>query len=231
MQQIARIVQQSVYRITRADSRMDSMFSPAKSILLLAVALLGASLPEAPQPANGAVPEYTADGELKLPERYREWVYLSSDFYVRPDASKMQTGLQKGFINVFVNPEAYQAFLKNGTWADKTMFVAELRGAEDMGPGNQNRKGSNQSSIIGLSVHVKDTARFPGQWAFFGFKEDKTAKMIPVTAACYSCHAAHGAVDNTFVQFYPTLLPIAKSKNTLSATFRQEVEGAAPAAK
>jgi hypothetical protein len=46
--------------------------------------------------------------------------------------------------------------------------------------------------------------------------------MIPTTADCYSCHAAHGAVDTTFVQFYPTLLPIAKSKGTLSAGYQKE---------
>jgi cytochrome c553 len=40
-------------------------------------------------------------------------------------------------------------------------------------------------------------------------------KQIPATAACYSCHAEHGAVDNTFVQFYPTLLDVAKEKGTL----------------
>jgi len=44
--------------------------------------------------------------------------------------------------------------------------------------------------------------------------------MIPRTASCYSCHAAHGAVDTTFVQFYPTLLPIATAKETLSAAYR-----------
>ena len=98
---------------------------------------------------------------------------------------------------------------------------------------NPNRKGNDQGLVVGLSVHVKDAARFPGQqWAFFDFKGDKTATMmIPVTAACYSCHSAHGAVDTTFVQFYPTLLPTAKSKNTLSAAYRQEVEGAAPITK
>jgi hypothetical protein len=51
--------------------------------------------------------------------------------------------------------------------------------------------------------------------------------MTPVTAACYSCHAAKAALDTTFVQFYPTLLPIAKSKGTLNAAYSQEIEGAA----
>ena len=58
-----------------------------------------------------------------------------------------------------------------------------------------------------------------------------TAKMIPTSANCYSCHADHAAVDTTFVQFYPTLLPIAKSKGTLSAAYQKETAAAAPAQK
>ena len=39
---------------------------------------------------------------------------------------------------------------------------------------------------------------------------------------CYTCHTQHAAVDTTFVQFYPTLLPIAQSKGTLSASYQKE---------
>ena len=39
------------------------------------------------------------------------------------------------------------------------------------------------------------------------------------SATCYSCHPANGAVDNTFVQFYPTLLAIAKEKGTLNPAY------------
>ena len=79
---------------------------------------------------------------------------------------------------------------------------------------------------MGVEVHVKDS-RFAGNWAFFGFGDGKTAKMIPTTAGCYSCHSEHAAVDTTFVQFYPTLLPVAKVKGTLSASYLKET--AAPA--
>jgi hypothetical protein len=47
--------------------------------------------------------------------------------------------------------------------------------------------------------------------------------MIPTTATCYSCHSEHAAVDTTFVQFYPTLLPIAKSKGTLAEGYLKEM--------
>ena len=60
------------------------------------------------------------------------------------------------------------------------MLVLEVRGAE--GRGSINQKGNYQSTVMGLEVHVKDEARFPGKWAFFGFDDGKTAKMTPTTA-------------------------------------------------
>ena len=51
-----------------------------------------------------------------------------------------------------------------------------------------------------------------------------TAKIIRQTENCYSCHRDHGAVDTTFVQFYPTVLPIAKGKGTLAAAYQKESE-------
>jgi hypothetical protein len=162
-------------------------------------------------------PVYTEDGRLTLPEDYREWVYLSSGFDMA--YSPMAMGHHM-FDNVFVEPGAYKAFLATGTWPDKTMLVLEVRGAMDKGSINKN--GNYQSTeVMGREVHVKDSAHLQG-WAFFGFDNEKTAKMTPRTAECYSCHAAHAAVDNTFVQFYPTLLPIASAKGTLSAAYKTE---------
>ena len=169
-----------------------------------------------------ALPEYTADGQMKLPANYREWVYLSTGFDMSYSPSAMQMGHHM-FDNVFVNPEAYKAFLETGRWPDMTMMVLESRMAE--GKGSINQKGNYQGAdVMGLEVHVRDEKRFQGKWAFFGFDGGKTAKMIPQTASCYSCHSDHGAVDTTFVQFYPTLLPLAKTKETLSPAYLKEID-------
>lgn len=227
MQRIARTLQGQAYREIRAKNTIDSMFTTAKPILmLLAVALLGISPAKEANTPSSDGPKYTADGQLRLPEHYREWVWLTSDFHTVPDPAKMQLGGRSQFNNIFVNPEAHKAFLQTGTWPDKTMLIVEQRGAEDMGSTNPNQKGNAQGSVPGVAVHVKDEVRFPGKWAFFGFQGRTTANMIPVTAGCYSCHAAHGASDTTFVQFYPTLLPIAKSKETLSSAYLRESESA-----
>ena len=58
------------------------------------------------------------------------------------------------------------------------MLVLEVRMAK--GKGSINQKGNYQGTeLMGLEVHVKDEARFPGKWAFFGFDDAKTAKMVP----------------------------------------------------
>ena len=183
-----------------------------------AILLVWAATPETTT-SNRSSLEYTSDGQLRRPANYREWVYLSSGFDMSYNPA-MQMGHHM-FDNVFVNPEAWRGFLKSGTWPDKTVLVLEARGAEDRGSINQ--KGNFQSAaVMGLEVHVKDEARFASKWAFFGFSGGETARMVPTTENCYSCHRDHGAVDTTFIQFYPTLMPIAKQKGTLDAVFRNE---------
>jgi len=165
-------------------------------------------------------PEYTSDGKLVFPQNYREWIYLTTgmDMDYNPNL-KMEMGHHM-FDNVFVNPEAYKAFVATGTWPDKTMLVLEGRMAGSKG--SINKAGQYQTTdIMAHSIHIKDESR--GGWAFFGYDDDlKPSHQIPKEAVCYSCHEQHGAVDTTFVQFYPTLLEVAKAKHTLSAGYLKD---------
>jgi hypothetical protein len=170
--------------------------------------------------AGGTAPsaQFTGAGLLLRPDHYREWIYLTSGFDMSYSPAMSMGHV---FDNVFVDPEAYAAFAATGTWPDKTMLIIEVRSAESKG--SINKSGSFQGGkVAALEVHVKDRARFADQWAFFEFKDGAPAKMIPRSAECYSCHAAHAAVDTTFVQFYPTLLPIAQSRGTLSPNYAKE---------
>jgi hypothetical protein len=187
-------------------------------------------IPQEPA-ANSFPPEYTNDAQLKFPEHYREWVYLTSGLDMSYTAKAAgDTSDFHTFDNVFVNPDSYQAFLKTGTWPDKTMLVLENRKGQQKGSINQ--EGHFQTALLGVEVHVKDEGHFPGKWAFFAFDaHDKSSTMIPATASCYSCHAQHAAVDTTFTQFYPTLLPIAKSKGTLSPLYMKEIDTETPVKK
>jgi len=183
----------------------------------LALAILGGA-GEFTAPPDGA-PQYDVDGKLLFPADYRDWVFLSSGLDMSYSAAP-ENG-QHIFNNTFVPRVAYDAFLKTGTWPDKTVILLENRGGgTDV---SINKRGVVQTTdVAGFEAHVKDTARFKGGWGFFGFDGDKPAQMIPMTASCYSCHQAHGAVDTTFVQFYPTLLPVATKDGTLDPGYVKE---------
>ncbi len=215
-------MQGTVWHLVRIVVRIGSMITKATALLVSTIVMVvsAAFIKPTSAPVAGSAPEYTADGQLKLPENYRQWVYLTTGFDMSYSADSMAMDHHM-FDNVFVNPESYKSFTETGTWPDKTMLVLEVRKAE--GKGSINQRGNFQGGeVMGLEVHVKDEAKFAGNWAFFGFDDTKTAKMTPTGAACYSCHQDHGAVDTTFVQFYPTLLPIAKSKGTLSSGYTKE---------
>lgn len=196
--------------------------------LVLVLCLAAASRPQSTAEAattkakaeSSNFPAYSQDGRLLFPAHYREWVFLSSGVDMSYNPKAIATG-HTVFDNVFVNPEAYATFLQTGSWPDKTILVLEAR--MGMEKGSINHLGHYQGTqVMGIEVHVKDEARFPGKWAFFDFDNEVSGSIFPKEAACYSCHADHAAVDTTFVQFYPTLLPIAQQKKTLSESYLKE---------
>jgi len=199
-----------------------------RHIFCFLLAIAGLSFASArSEPAVTTQPRYDAAGRLAFPSDYRDWTYLTSGFdmsYV-----PMPMAMDHTFDNVFVNGGAYRSFLRTGTWPDKTMLVLEHRTGREKG--SINRAGAFQTGVTDVEVHVKDEARFPGRWAFFAFgPRDASGTLLPRSAACYQCHSSHAAVDTTFVQFYPTLLPVAAAKHTLSAGYRHDSRAsAAPA--
>jgi hypothetical protein len=187
--------------------------APPLATLLLCTLLPGSqSAPIKPSDA----PAYTSDGNLIAPAHYREWIYLTSgiDMSYASNASPDHSM----FDNVFVNPTSYQTFKDTGTWPDKTSLVLEVRGADS--PISINKRGHTQSAeLMGMEIHVKDH----GEWKFYDLSTGASiAKLIKRPASCYTCHEAHAAVDTTFVQFYPTLLPISTIKHTLSANYLKD---------
>ena len=184
-------------------------------IAILAIERRPSVAADSPQSSYG--PQFTADGKLARPSNYRKWVFLSSGYGMSYSQKASDDPDHLMFTNVFVPPADYEYFLQHGNWPDKTMFVLELRGSAS--EGSINKQGRFQGQVLGIEVEVKDESRFPGKWAFYEFgRTAASAKPLPTTASCYSCHAQNGAVDNTFVQFYPTLADIAKQKGTFKNT-------------
>jgi hypothetical protein len=192
----------------------------SKKYTVLITVVFGAAAALKSQSAlTASGPQFTANNKLVLPKDYREWIFLSSGLgmtYGTPEAAQ-----QQNFDNVFVHPAAYKGFVQTGHWPDGTIFILEGRAASSKG--SINNGGHYQSDVISLAAAVKDRSRASvGEWGYyaFGTKFD-TASVLPKTAACYDCHSKNGAVENTFVQFYPTLLPIARAKGTLKPSYRE----------
>ena len=163
---------------------------------------------------TGGFIDYAADGSMNLPKDYRQWVFLSSGINMSytPNGGN---AANPTFDNVLVNPAAYAGFLKTGTWPDKTAMILEVRGSDSKV--SINKEGRVQTGVVAIEAHVKDASR--GGWAFYGFHDSANrGTLFPKTADCYSCHEKSGAVDTTFVQFYPTLIDPAKQHNTYHAT-------------
>jgi Cytochrome P460 len=175
---------------------------------ILVVTLAGTLfLAASPETAPGR-PQYAGDNQLLRPADYREWIFLSSGLGMSYSA---QAGHEM-FTNVFVPQWAYQEFLKSGKWPEKTMFVVEDRGATSKG--SINKVGHYQTDSMGIGVEVKDASHFPDKWAYFNFDEDTKSANANPKAACWQCHEDHAAVEHSFVQFYPTLRPVAKKFGT-----------------
>ena len=181
----------------------------------------------AQQPIDG--PTYVNGNNLMRPANYREWVFIGSGLGMTYDASVAgQT-----FTNVFVNPAAYRGFMATGRWPDKSVFVLEFRASATEAP--PNTAGRFQTRLVGLEAEVKD-ARFPDGWAFYNFRLKPEAtgpagspavvadSVAPLAgkdvASCVECHTKSTAVERTFVQFYPTLLDVAREKGTLNPGFK-----------
>lgn len=194
----------------------------ALALSLVPVALTNQPELHAQQAAQNAqaAPQFTPAGELIRPADFREWVFVTSGLGMTYSTTATDNP-SPNFTNVYVTPSSYRSFTKTGQWPDKTMFVLEIRGSTS--EGSINKAGHYQTGLVAIEAEVKDARRFPGKWAFFAFgptaEMNDRVKALPTTTNCYACHGTNGAVDNTFVQFYPTLLDVARRMGTLRPSF------------
>lgn len=203
----------------RSRGRESQLMSGRLTVTIFALVVLAATtlLPRwgLSQSAAPTAVRYTSDGKLIRPEGYREWIFASSGLGMNYGPAGAEA---PAFTNVFVAPWAYKQYMATGHWPDKTVFVLEVYSAASHG--SINKQGHYQDALLGVESEVKDVSRFAEQWAYFSFGTDgKTASKIP-QEKCWSCHHQNGAVENTFTQFYPTLLQVAYRKNTIKPSVR-----------
>ena len=208
-------------------------------VLVLALVALGLRTQAPRAVAAAAPPPAGPEASATVPPDYRTWVYLSAGLSMRyaTELSANAAGARHEvqplartsggtavFQNVFVTPAAYRSFVASGRWPDKTMFVLEIRSAiNKVSPFLA--QGQYQGDVIDMRAELRNDALYPvDKWKWFTFAQ-KNGAWQPAApepnASCFVCHTKHGAVDKSFVQFYPTLFPIAKAKGTLNPGFLQ----------
>jgi hypothetical protein len=187
--------------------------SPLLVTLAAAAGCLAIAMAATAQPAPADPLAYAADGKLVAPKDYREWIYLSSGLDMTYGPAGPPPG-QHAFDNVFVDPAAYRGFVKTGAWPDKTVMVLEIRNtAQDL---SINKAGHVQTGVRAVELHVKDSAK--GGWAFYSVNNAGQTNRFREGSSCHTCHEGSAAVDTTFVQFYPTLIPVAQKAGVMKAS-------------
>ena len=190
------------------------MSSTAIVAVLVGIAGLSYMLATAVAPTVAAVPggsaalvEFTADGKLKQPVGYRQWVFVGSP--LTPNDLNGGASNFPEFHAVYIDPESFAQYQKTGKFRDGTVIVKELSsvGSKKAASGN----GYFQGDITGLDTTIKDSKRFkdePGSWAYISFGHKyplkKEAAQNP-TSACNQCHQNNAKQDWVFTQYYPVL--------------------------
>jgi hypothetical protein len=155
------------------------------------------------------VASFDAQGNLALPEGYRQWVFVGAP--VTPNDLNGGKAAFPEFHHVYIDPGSFKHYQENGKFRDGTVIVKELVsvGAKKGASGN----GYFPGEFTGLAVSVKNSVRFanePGNWGYFSFDAGEgksptpTAKAQP-TEACSPCHQKNAAQDLIYTQYYPVL--------------------------
>jgi len=159
-------------------------------------------------------PQWTTDGQLKLPQGYHSWIFLGSPLTPH--------GLNDGkagfpeFHNVYIQPEAYQTYRRTGEFPEGTILLKELQLTKpgtfaDGSRVEPSGRGYFPGKANGIDISVKDNKRFKDSngWGFFNFGHHappyaQTAAVQP-KEACAGCHEAN-ATNMVFSEFYAPVL-------------------------
>ncbi|HET9332966.1 MAG TPA: cytochrome P460 family protein [Gemmatimonadota bacterium] len=195
--------------------RWTTILLPAAIPLFLGVGACGragggpdaaAAHPEDSIPA-AQLPRFTPDGRLLRPEGWEGWVLAGTSMgltYNEPAAAPAPGAPPGIFLNVYVQPWAYERFMESGEFPEGTMFILAM--AEPITKADPARGGFYMGEISMMEVHLKRAGVHESGWGFYGFgSDDSSAEILPAEANCYSCHRDEAAYDQAFVQFYPKM--------------------------
>lgn len=162
---------------------------------------------ERPDQEARYLPQFTEDGELRRPDGWETWVLAGTSMgltYAENPRTFAPGEAPGSFLQVYIQPWAYDSFMDTGEFPEETMFV--LAGSQPVSKADPARGGFYQGNLMLMEVHLKKDGIDPTGWAFFGYGDGaESAAKTPGDQSCYSCHAENGDHDNVFVQFYPKI--------------------------
>lgn len=193
---------------------MKSQFKTLMQSTAIAAGLVAAGVVAAEGGPNIGAATFNPQGELLVPEGFREWVFIG--------APLTPHGLNNGkagfpeYHHVYVNPDAFAVYQRSGEFPDGTVIAKELVLLQegDFKDGSKNApsgRGYFAGEFHGMDVMVKDSKRFKdtNDWGFFNFGHHappyiKSAKAA-AAESCASCHSANAGKDMVFKTYYPVL--------------------------
>ena len=199
----------STFKFTTA-----TLGAAAITVAMLVISILTPAAQSNAMAAKGWGPQWTADGKLKLPEGYHEWVFLGSP--LTPNALNGGEAPFPEYHNVYVQPQAFRAYRQTGEWPEGTIMLKELQlllngDSADGSSLEVSGRGYFPGARNGIDISVKDSRRFAATngWGFFNFGHHAppypaSAEAAPLDA-CASCHIAN-ADDMVFSKFYKPIL-------------------------
>lgn len=187
------------------------------SMLIVLVGVFGLHSAQSARAEGKWGPRWTSKGELVLPQGFRRWTFLGSP--LTPNALNGGQAAFPEYHNVYVQPQAFDAYRRTGQWPEGTIMLKELQRVSpakhpDGSSVEVSGRGYFPAQLNGIDISVKDSKRFTDTngWGFFNFGHHappyaKTAAPAP-RESCATCHMAN-ANHMVFTKFYE---PILKAK-------------------
>src|SRR3984893_11980487 len=176
----------------------------AIALALMVCASLGAAAFARTRPRY--LPEYTASGELILPNSFHEWIYVGSP--LTPNALNDGKAGFPEYHNVYMEPGSYEIYKKTKVFPEGTILFKELQltlpgenadGSRKEPSGRGYFPGCDGQGLEALCQHG---------WEYFNFNHSEpkapTAK-VKAKEECAFCHIASAKKDEVWTQFYRLL--------------------------
>lgn len=139
------------------------------------------------------------ENELLLPTNYRSWVALA------PTLPGIPAHHHKHLVSkVYVEPSAYDGFLKTHAWPNHTVIVLELRN-------KTTPPKSVCDGMIGLEVATKDSSHQPDPWSYYGIIYDhEKSRNTETKNICADCEDQ--PIDMRLAMYFPALRAVIHGK-------------------